>query len=143
MQRLENQGCICHLATTSQEACKLVGEQKFDLVLSQLELPDRTVYPLIDRLAGSPASLYYSQAVEDGCWWLPAIRWGKRCFGVPALRPSEFIGVLDKVLTEIASGVTADVEPVLGLMKQVPGRVGPEPREITGLPLRKPPHAVF
>jgi hypothetical protein len=45
--------------------------------------------------------LFYSQPVEDGCWWLPALRHGQNCFGSSALRPSQFIAALDEAIEEI------------------------------------------
>lgn len=41
--------------------------------------------PLIALLVGSDASLLFSVAVENGCWWIPTVRRGKNCLGTAAL----------------------------------------------------------
>jgi len=72
-----------------------------DLALSPMRLRGATLFPLIDLLEGSRVTLFYSHVVEQGCWWLPALRHGERCFGSCALRPSEFVSVLDEAIAEI------------------------------------------
>ena len=99
--RLRGQGCECTFATSYQEACSSLRSQSFELVLSPMRLRGFTVFPLIDLLAGYRITLFYSHAVEQGCWWLPALRHGEKCFGSSALRPSEFVSVLDEVIAEI------------------------------------------
>jgi hypothetical protein len=104
MNWLYKRGCQCHFAMSCQEACSLISHTQFDLVLSQYQLPDRTAFPLLDRLAGSPASLFFSTAVEDGCLWLPMLERGKRCVGAPLLRSSEFTGAVAELLgVEVSS----------------------------------------
>jgi CheY-like chemotaxis protein len=95
---LYKQGCRCHFATSCQEARNLISRMQFDLVLSQYQLPDRTAFPLLDWLAGSPATLFLSTAVENGCLWLPMLERDERCIGAPLLRSSEFTGALAEVL---------------------------------------------
>jgi DNA-binding NtrC family response regulator len=103
-KRLEGRGCDCRFATSYSEACALLQAEHFDLVLSPMRLRNASVFPLMDLLAGSSMSVFYSHAVEEGCWWLPALRRGQRCFGSSALRPSEFVIVLDEVIEEIGLG---------------------------------------
>ncbi|HVB55360.1 MAG TPA: hypothetical protein VNE63_02875 [Candidatus Acidoferrales bacterium] len=54
-----------------------------------------SAFSLIFLLDRSNITLFYFHAVEDGCWWLPALRHGQKCFGSSALRPSEFVAALD------------------------------------------------
>src|SRR6266478_1171731 len=68
LQWLDNHGCQCHFASSCEDACILISETAFDLVISQSELPDRTAYPLLDRLVGSTATLFFSKPVENRCW---------------------------------------------------------------------------
>ena len=112
---LEGHGCECSFATSYQEACSLLGTQPFDLVLSPMRLRDCSVFPLVSLLDGSDVTLFYYQLVEDGCWWLPALRSGQKCFGSQALRPSEFVVSLNEVIAEIRSGsrVAAEDQPTL------------------------------
>jgi hypothetical protein len=83
------------------EVWSQLREREFDLALSPLRLRDVTLFPLIDFLEGSRTSLFFFRPVEDGCWWLPALRFGKKCFGSDALRPSEIIASLDDLMNEI------------------------------------------
>jgi CheY-like chemotaxis protein len=105
MNWLYKRGCQCHFAASYQEACNLISRTQFDLVLSQYQLPDRTAFPLLDWLAGSPATLFLSTAVENGCLWLPMLERGRRCVGAPLLRSNDLTGALGKVLnTAVKSG---------------------------------------
>jgi hypothetical protein len=101
--RLKRHGCDCCIAISIPEVCLLLDKHSFGLVLGPIKLNGDSLYPLVRRLDGSETTLFYSQAVEDGCWWVPALRWGKNCFGLPALRPSEFVYMLDETIQEIRS----------------------------------------
>jgi hypothetical protein len=98
LQWLDNQGCQCSFASTYRDACTLISQTAFDLVISQLELPDRTAYPLLDWLRGSTATLFFSKTLENGCLWLPMLVRGRECAGANALRPEEFRDMLGKTL---------------------------------------------
>ena len=98
LQWLDNQGCQYHFASSCEDACILISETAFDLVISQFDLPDRTAYPLLDRLVGSSATLFFSKPVEIGCWWLPMLVRGRECVGAYGLRSSEFLDTLGKTL---------------------------------------------
>ena len=100
-KRLQRHGCESEFAASYQEACSLLGAQGFDLVLSPIRLRGHSAFPLVGLLDGSTTTLFYSQPVEDGCWWLPALRHGENCFGSSALRPSQFIAALDEAIEEI------------------------------------------
>ena len=100
-KRLQERGCECEFALSSHEACWLLTAQDFDLVLGPMRLRGSSLFPLIGLLDGSGITLFYSHAVEDGCWWLPALRHGQKCFGSSALRPSEFVTALDEAIEEI------------------------------------------
>ena len=107
IKRLEGRGCHCRFATSYQDAISLLSTQDFDLVLSPMRIDDSSVFPLIDLLERSRTTLFYFQAVEEGCWWLPTLRFGQKCFGSNALRPSEFIPSLDLVIDEIQASTVA------------------------------------
>jgi CheY-like chemotaxis protein len=95
---LDSRGCRCQLAQSYGDACNLVSCTQFDLVLSQYQLPDRTAFPLLDRLIGSPATLFFSARVEDGSLWLKMLDRGNRCVGAPLLRSDELTEALGTVL---------------------------------------------
>jgi hypothetical protein len=68
-----------------------------------LILLDSTVSPeqrkeLVADLTGSAISIFYTFPVENGCWWLPALRQGKDCHGSPAFRRNEFPFELERIL---------------------------------------------
>lgn len=105
--RLERRGCKCKFAMSYQDAVPLFSFQDFDLVLSPIRIRNSSVFPLLSLLEGSRTTLFYFQAVEEGCWWLPALRFGRNCFGSSALRPSEFTTWLDLVINEIQEGPPA------------------------------------
>lgn len=129
VSRLEGQGCECRFATSYQEACTLLRQGRYDLVLSPIRLCSGSVFPLIDVLEGSGTTLFYSHAVEDSCWWLPALRKGQRCFGSPALRPSEFINALGGIIGEIQSEASAAPagEPTVAEPRPVPAAASAAP----------------
>ena len=101
--RLERSGCACRLATSNKTVGVLLDNHRFDLVLSPVRVNSDSFYPLIGLLDGSHTTLFFSHAVQDGCWWLPALWRGFNCFGAPAYRPGEFVTVLDKTIEEIQS----------------------------------------
>jgi CheY-like chemotaxis protein len=92
---LYKRGCRCHFATSYRDACSLISRNQFDLVLSQYQLPDRTVFPLLDCLEGSSATLFFSTRVEDGSLWLKMLERGKRCVGAPIVRSIDLTKVID------------------------------------------------
>src|ERR1035441_6161035 len=91
LQWLSYRGCSCQVAQSCRDACNLVSRTQFDLVLSQYQLPDRTAFPLVDRLAGSPATLFFSTRVESGSLWLKMLEQGKRCIAAPVLQSNALI----------------------------------------------------
>ncbi len=95
-------GCECTCAVSYQEARSLLGSEEFDLVLSPLRLHNDSFYPLTELLQGSRISLFYSYPVEGGCFWLPALRLGRNCFGsAPLMGALDFAVALDDVIQEI------------------------------------------
>src|SRR3989441_7970830 len=105
---LQSLGCEYHIAASYQEARTLLETHRFDVVLSEISLPDGNAYRLIASVRDSPASLFFCLAVEDSYWWLPAVTQGRECLGVPALRPAEFAEILQETLFELtAAAVTS------------------------------------
>src|SRR5712691_3840784 len=91
---LQGLGWEYHITASFQEARTLLETRRFDLVLSETDLPDGNAYGLISTVTGSPTSLFFCLAVEDSYWWLPAVTQGRECLGAPALRPAEFARAL-------------------------------------------------
>ena len=99
---LEKRGCKCRFASSCKEACRLISRMKFDFVLSHFELPDRSAFPLLEKLIGSTTTLFYSTKIENGCLWLPTLAKGKKWPGAKVLRPNEFAVVLGRALEDAA-----------------------------------------
>lgn len=95
---VEIRGCHCSIAASGQAATSL-EQQGFDLVISAVPLEQSD--PLIRHLDQSDCAVFYSYPVEDSCWWVPLMKRGGKCLGIPALRPSEFVAVLDRAIAEI------------------------------------------
>ena len=98
-------GCQCWYAGSYSEGARLFAEQGFDVVLCADVGEGLGV--LIAPLIGSTASLFRSHAVEDGCWWLPAVRHGKKCLSTPAFRPTEFAVAIERIVEEIRSSAAS------------------------------------
>lgn len=110
-RRLERTGCRCRFANSYEEARRLVEKEDFKLVLSVIPPRENAMSLLTMAMAGTHANIFYAHPVEDSCWWLPMLRDGSQCFGKPALRPSEFTRLLDRVVEEILGRPEADQQP--------------------------------
>lgn len=91
-------GFDCSTVTSLRDAQQTLQNGEFDLVLSRSQLQDGSGRSLIPLLAGKPTTLYIAFPAHDTCWWLSAVLDGRECFGSGALRPSEFMGVLDHLV---------------------------------------------
>jgi hypothetical protein len=87
-------------------ACRLISDMKFDFVLSHFELPDRSAYPLLQKLIGSTTSLFFSTRIENDCLWLPTLAKGRRWPDARALRPNEFAVAMGMALQDTCFGNT-------------------------------------
>jgi hypothetical protein len=108
-QLVDRNDCQCHFARSQQEVAELTDLRKFDIVLSTIRVPGGSAHGLVDLLSGSRACVFYSLCVEEGHWWLPALRFGKDCFGTAALRGNEFVHVLDQLVKRIRANITAPI----------------------------------
>jgi hypothetical protein len=137
IRRLEQHGCRCRFVDSYEQARETILNEPFDLVLSVIPPRENAISSLTEILVGTRASIYYAQLVEDGCWWLPALRQGERCFGAPALRPSEFSALLDHEVERIHAGAEAESKPpVAPVIPMVTLPSPPTPEEIEASELR-------
>jgi hypothetical protein len=95
--RMRKWGFRCHFANSVRTARELVSSLKVNLVLSRVALPDGTGFGLLASLSGLPVTAFLCLPVEDSCFWLPAVDSGKECLGLPALRPTEFVDILQEM----------------------------------------------
>jgi hypothetical protein len=109
LRRLEQRGCHCSFATSAEEALTLFERHAFHLILSTSPLHQAN--PLIDAVGESNCRVFCCYPVEDGYWWLPLERHGQKGPGAPAFRPSEFLSLLDRLVTEIKLEDVAAKEP--------------------------------
>ena len=93
---LDNRELRCDYAEFCHDACSRISRRQFDLVISEYQLPDRTAFPLLDVLAGSPATLFFSRALATDFLWLLMLDRGRRCVGAPVVRSSKLHGALDR-----------------------------------------------
>lgn len=94
-EHLAHLGCICDLAESYEDGVKRFKERSFDIVLCSGEPGIKTLFTAAE---GSSASVYCAHLVENGWWWFPAVRNGKKCLGEPALQSSEFAEMLARML---------------------------------------------
>ena len=88
----------CHFASDMRAASDLLRSQPVDLVLTDTYLPDGTGFDLLAALAHLPVTAFLFVPVENGCLWVPAIDGGKKCLGLPSLRPLEFGKILEEMV---------------------------------------------
>jgi hypothetical protein len=77
---------------------KTVTQGAFDLVLLDSTVSPEQRRQIASQLVGSETSVFYTFPVENGCWWLPALRRGQDCHGDPAFRRKEFAEELERML---------------------------------------------
>jgi hypothetical protein len=77
-----------------------VRNRAYNLILLDSTVPPEQRRKLTVELAGSGASVFYSFPVENGCWWLPALRQGRNCHGAPAFRRGEFPAEIERILKD-------------------------------------------
>lgn len=99
---LQRRGCAIFFAASCKEAQKILRERHYDLVLSEFMLSDGSAYQLMPCLRGTDTTMFFSTAVESGCWWLNAIFEGEDRTEKPGMRPAQFGIVLDKILFDRA-----------------------------------------
>jgi hypothetical protein len=135
VERLLHSDCACAFAGNLAEARVALRAGKFDLVLSEMTLPDGSAFPLFDLLESMPATLYFCVAVYNGCWWLPAWQRGRRAWGEAALRPAEFASALAELLgAKTLSRTMPSNSPAVSNSKIIPMPtveiVPPRPRRV-------------
>jgi hypothetical protein len=108
-RHLEKKGCRCHVAKSQGGLKDLVNQKRFDIVLTMLRIEGSSTDWLGAALSGSRASLFYMLPVEVGCWWVPVLRTGVDCLGVPALRHGEFFDALNEIVDEIRAAAATIV----------------------------------
>jgi hypothetical protein len=83
--------------TATPEYLKKVG---YSLILLDSTVPPEHRRQLTSELVGSNVSIFYTFPVENGCWWLPTLRYGQNCHGAPAFRRNELLFEFERILRD-------------------------------------------
>ena len=94
---------------------KVVRHTKVDIVFSLNA--QENLSELMAQLAGSCVTMFHRLPVEEGCWWLPVLRYGENCLGTAAFRPGEFTGVFPEFVKSIVTD--AAFEPALNDLNSI------------------------
>lgn len=100
---LGKRGCRCSLARSAGDALKDFEPNSFHVILDLHAAQREINESVVCKLGTENVSAFYCHPVEIGCWWLPLVLNGRRCSGVPALRPGEFVAILAVISAEAES----------------------------------------
>lgn len=95
---LKGRGCRCQTVQSCEDACNLVSRTQFNLVLSDYQLPDGTAFPLLDRLVGSRATLFFFAPVARGSLCVVMLDRGQRCIDKSVFQSDALTDALAVVL---------------------------------------------
>jgi DNA-binding NtrC family response regulator len=95
---LAPRGCDCRSAESFAEACRVLSQTDFDIVLCQYDLPDRTALPLLDWLEGTQSTLLFYASSGKASRWLPVIDRGKRSLDRPSLPAPDLPDTLARIV---------------------------------------------
>ena len=101
--RLRRWGFRCHFAGNMRAARELLTSIRVDVVLSDMHLSDGTGIAMLGIFAGLAVTAFLCFPLETSCFWLPAIDAGKKCLGLPALRPAEFAKALEEMARSLGT----------------------------------------
>ncbi|MGH9716043.1 MAG: hypothetical protein ACRD4R_04845 [Candidatus Acidiferrales bacterium] len=104
-KQLQKRGCRCRFTQSPKDALALDGPHAYELILTSV--PVSQIELFVGDLCEVNANVFYCHPVEDGCWWLPVVRHGRKCFGAPGTRGSEFLAILDQILRDSRSQALA------------------------------------
>jgi hypothetical protein len=95
-KHLEQLGCHCWFASSIEELPVLLSQRPFRLVVSTRPVTEQG--SLMPLLQAPGRFVFYSFPVEDGCLWFQALPETSTGLCKSALRPSEFLGILDDLI---------------------------------------------
>jgi hypothetical protein len=98
LRSFEKFGSALSYVTPQTATPEYVKNGAFHLILLDSTVSADQRRRLAFELAGSNVSIFYTFPVENGCWWLPALRRGLDCHGAPAFRRNEFPPELERIL---------------------------------------------
>ena len=98
LKPLEKFGSEWSFVPPQSVTAEYVRATAFNLILLDSTVAPEQRRQLASELVGSRVSIFYTFPVENGCWWLPALRHGQDCHGAPAFRRNEFPLELERIL---------------------------------------------
>jgi hypothetical protein len=98
LKSLEKFGSELFFVAPQTVTSEYVRKGAYNLILLDSTVSPEQRRKLASELIGSEASVFYTFPVENGCWWLPALRRGQDCHGTPAFRRNEFPLELERIL---------------------------------------------
>jgi hypothetical protein len=101
LKSLEKSCCELSFEVPQNVTARFARKSAYDVILLDSTVPPEQRKELVAGLAGSQTSIYYTFPVENGCWWLPALRRGQDCLGEPAFRRNEFPLELERILGDL------------------------------------------
>jgi hypothetical protein len=111
LRSLEKCGCEFSFEAPQNVTPEFARKVTFDLILLDSTVSQEQRRELASELLGSHTSIFYTFPVENGCWWLPALRRGHDCHGAPAFRRNEFPLELERILRNHAEALAEDCFP--------------------------------
>jgi len=100
LRSLEKFSSELSLAAPQTVTSEYVRKGAFDLILLDSTVAPEHRRQLASDFVGSEVSIFYTFPVENGCWWVPALRRGQECHGAPAFRRNEFPFELERILQD-------------------------------------------
>jgi hypothetical protein len=100
VQSLGLMGCRLWFASTNEEVRALLEQRPFRFILSAYPVTGRS--PIL-RLVRPGCSVFYSVPVEYGCLWFQAAAEPVSDPRVSALRPKQFMSILNHLVADLTS----------------------------------------
>lgn len=104
--RLKEWGCNYEVASAFREALGMADCRRYDVVLSNIDLPDGRSHSLVSTLVRQTENLFFCLRRERDSLRLPAIVHGVRCLGAPAPRAGQFGRALKGSVRERCSKIS-------------------------------------
>jgi hypothetical protein len=111
LKSLQKFGCGLSFETPQNVTPDFARSGAYDLILLDSSVSQEQRRELAFELLGSGTSIFYTFPVENGCWWLPALRRGHDCHGAPAFRRNEFPFELERILRNHTEVLAEDCFP--------------------------------
>jgi hypothetical protein len=94
--RFESCACDIWVVETRAETMRLKPE-RFDFVLSQMNLPDGSADEILRLLEGTHTHMFVNLSFHNDCWWLHVLDRGQNRWWKPTLvSPEDFLTLIDR-----------------------------------------------